>query len=157
MKRRERREKESLTDLTFWISDYLDKTYIEGPDMDPVFAVDLFIDALIDPQQRLHVECGQPANLQEALHLAQVWESAHRSENARQYRHSKPVRAQQVTTGDTDVEQSWSDVRVVYEKEKKSSQKKKERAKKGNSKSRESQVKNKASQSRVQEATVQGD
>ena len=40
--------------------------------MDPVFAVDLFIDALTDPQQRLHVECGKPANLQEILHLAQV-------------------------------------------------------------------------------------
>jgi hypothetical protein len=83
LKRRERREKESLTDLAFWISDYLDKAYTEGSDMDPVFAVDLFIDALTDPQQRLHVECGKPANLQEALHLAQVWESAHRSESAR--------------------------------------------------------------------------
>ena len=26
LKRRERREKQSLTDLAFWISDYLDKT-----------------------------------------------------------------------------------------------------------------------------------
>ena len=73
LKRRKRREKESLTDLAFWISDYLDKAYTEGSDMDPVFAVDLFIDALTDPQQRLHVKCGKPANLQEALHLAQVW------------------------------------------------------------------------------------
>ena len=93
--------------------------------MDPVFAVNLFIDALTDPQQCLHIKCGKPANLQEALHLAQVWENAHRSECARQYRHSKPVRARQVTTGDTDVEQSWSDARVVHEKEKKSSQKRK--------------------------------
>ena len=125
--------------------------------MDPVFAVDLFIDALTGPQQRLHVECDKPANLQEALRLAQVWESAHRSESARQYRHSKPVRARQVTTGDTDVEQSCSDVRVVLEKEKKSGQKKKARAKKGNSEGRESQVKNEANQSRVQGATVQRD
>ena len=72
LKRRERREKQSLTDLAFWISDYLDKTYTAGSDMDPVFAFDLFIDALTDPQQRLHVECGKPANLQEALHLAQA-------------------------------------------------------------------------------------
>ena len=157
LKRRERREKESLTDLAFWISDYVDKAYTEGSDMDPVFAVDLFIDALTDPQQRLHVECGKPANLQEALHLAQVWESAHRSESARQYRHSKPVRARQVITGDTDAEQSCSDVRVVHEKEKKSGQKKKEKARKGNSKGRESQVKNEASQSRVQETAAQGD
>ena len=157
LKRRERREKESLTDLAFWISDYLDKAYTEGSDMDPVFAVDLFIDALTDSQQRLHVECGKPANLQEALHLAQVWESAHRSESARQYRHSKPVRARQITTGDTDAEQSCSDVRVVHEKEKKSGQKKKEKARKGNNKGRESQVKNEASQSRVQETAAQGD
>ena len=157
LKRRERREKESLTDLAFWISDYLDKAYTEGSDMDPVFAVDLFIDALTDPQQRLHVECGKPANLQEALHLAQVWESAHRSESARQYRHSKPVRARQITTGDTDAEQSCSDVRVVHENEKKSGQKKKEKARKGNGKGRESQVKNEASQPRVQETAVQGD
>ena len=157
LKRRERREKESLTDLAFWISDYLDKAYTEGSDMDPVFAVDLFIDALTDPQQRLHVECGKPANLQEALHLAQIWESAHRSESARQYRHSKPVRARQITTGDTDAEQSCSDVRVVHEKEKKSGQKKKEKARKGNSKGRESLVKNEASQSRVQETAAQGD
>ena len=155
LKRRERREKESLTDLAFWISDYLDKAYTEGSDMDPVFAVDLFIDALTDPQQRLHVECGKPANLQEALHLAQVWESAHRSESARQYRHSKPVRARQITTGDTDAEQSCSDVQVVHEKEKKSGQKKKEKARKGNNKGRESQVKNEASQSRVQETAAQ--
>ena len=157
LKRRERREKESLTDLAFWISDYLDKAYTEGSDMDPVFAVDLFIDALTDPRQRLHVECGKPANLQEALHLAQIWESAHRSESARQYRHSKPVRARQITTGDTDAEQSCSDVRVVHEKEKKSGQKKKEKARKGNNKGRESQVKNEASQSRVQETAAQGD
>ena len=156
LKRRERREKESLTDLAFWISDYLDKAYTEGSDMDPVFAVDLFIDALTDPQQRLHVECGKPANLQEALHLAQVWESAHRSESARQYRHSKPVRARQVIAGDEDVDQS-NESRVVHEKEKKSGQKKKEKARKGNSKGRESQVKNEASQSRVQETAVQGD
>ena len=60
------------------------------------------------------------------------------------------MRARQITTGDTDAEQSCSDVRVVHEKEKKSGQKKKEKARKGNNKGRESQVKNEASQSRVQ-------
>ena len=92
--------------------------------MDPVFAVDLFIDALTDPQQRLHVECGKPANLQEALHLTQVWENAHRSESARQYRHSKSVRERQVIAGDEDVDQP-NESRVVHENKKKSGQIKK--------------------------------
>ena len=157
LKRRERRDKESLTDLAFWISDHIDKAYADGPEMNPVFAVDLFIEALTDPQQRLHVECGKPGNLQEALHLAQVWESAHRSESARQYRHSKPVRARQVTVDGNEDDQSGKGVCMVQEKEKKGGQKKKEGARKGNSKGHESQGKSEASQSRVQEAAVQAD
>lgn len=60
--------------------------------MDPVLAVDFFIDALTDLEQRLCVERGRPANLQETVRLTRVWESAHHTESARQYWHSKRVR-----------------------------------------------------------------
>ena len=42
LKRHERCEKESLTDLFFWICDYVNKAYTEESDMNPVFTVDLF-------------------------------------------------------------------------------------------------------------------